>query len=122
RQEPWFDRPLKAAQNPGDLRLVLNLERLIRSPHFRSYWIQQNISEMRQYSAGIADTSRVSGDIRENRVLLRASEETPAWNEAAVAQIVKLAPENAGFYRAWASPSLEQVFTLIREKILEPRP
>jgi hypothetical protein len=122
RREPWFDRPVKAAQGAGELRLVLNLERLVMSPYFRSYWIQRNASDVRQYSSGISDATREPGAIRENRILLRSVELTPAWNEAAVGQVVNLAPTTAGFYRAWASPSSEQAIALVREKILEPRP
>jgi hypothetical protein len=122
KQEPWFDRPVKAAQAPGEVRMVLDLARLGQNPYFRSYWIQRNSSHVRQYGSGIADVSRESGAIRENRILFRAVEETPAWNEDAVGQIVKLAPANATLYRAWASPSSEQVFALVRDKILEPRP
>jgi len=122
KQEPWFDRSVKAAQSPGELRMALDLARLVQSPYFRSYWIQRNTTSVRQYGSAISDVSRESGAIRENRFLLRAVEETPAWNEAAVSQVVRLAPPSAGFYRAWASPSSQQVFALVSEKILEPRP
>lgn len=122
KQEPWFDRPVKAAQGPGELRMVLNLERLARSPYFRSYWIQQNVSDVRQYSSAISDASWESGDIHENRILLRAVEEAPAWNEAAVGQIVRVASADVSFYRAWASPSSAQALSMVREKILDPRP
>jgi len=95
---------------------------LTKSPHFRSYWIQQNITELSQYSAAIADARRSAGSLVEDRVLLRSAEMAPSWNEAAVGEISRLAPASAGLYRAWASPSSEQAFELLRRKILEPGP
>jgi hypothetical protein len=120
--EPWFQNAVKEAKTPGELRMVMNFDKLSRSPHFRSYWIQQNISELKQYTAAISDAVRGSGEMRENRVLLRGAEITPDWNESAVAEIMRLAPASAGIYRAWASPTSAQAFELIRQKLLEPRP
>jgi hypothetical protein len=120
--EPWFDKTVKEAKSAGELRMVMNFDKLTRSPHFRSYWIQQNISEVKQYSAAISDAARANGEVRENRVLLRGAEITPDWNELAVSEISRLAPASAGIYRAWASPTSAEVFELIRRKLLEPRP
>ena len=120
--EPWFDRAVKEAKTPGELRMLMNFDKLSRSPHFRSYWIQQNITELKQFSAAIADASRASGELRENRVLLRSVEITPDWNEAAVGELSRLAPATAGIYRAWASPTSGQAFELIQRKLLEPHP
>jgi hypothetical protein len=77
---------------------------------------------MRQYRAAVSDAGRDGSAIRDNRVLLRAADLTPSWNEAAVAELLRLAPDNAGLARAWASPTGEQALDLIRDKILEPRP
>jgi hypothetical protein len=120
--EPWFDRTVKEAKSPGELRMVMNFDKLSKSPHFRSYWIQQNISELKQYTSAISDAGRASGELRENRVLLRGAEIAPDWNESAVSEITRLAPASAGVYRAWASPTADQAFELIRRKLLEPRP
>jgi hypothetical protein len=120
--EPWFDRTVKEAKSPGELRMVLNFDKLSKSPHFRSYWIQQNITELKQYTAAISDAGRAGGELRENRVLFRGVEIAPEWNESAVSEIARLAPASAGIYRAWASPTAEQAFELIRRKLLEPRP
>jgi hypothetical protein len=120
--EQWFDRAVREAKSPGELRMVMNLESLTRSPHFRSYWVQQNITELRKFAAAISDASRSSSEMRENRVLLRTAEIAPDWNEAALGQVLRLAPQDAGLYRAWASPSSSQAFELIRQKLLEPRP
>jgi hypothetical protein len=120
--EQWFDKAVREAKSAGELRMVMNFDKLSKSPHFRSYWVQQNITELKQYSAAIADAGRASGELRENRVLIRGSEIAADWNEAAVGEISRLAPANAGIYRAWASPSSEQAFELIRRKLLEPHP
>ncbi len=120
--EPWFDKTVKEAKAAGELRMVMNFDKLTRSPHFRSYWIQQNITELKQYTAAISDAGRASGEMRENRVLLRSLEITPDWNESAVSEITRLAPASAGIYRAWASPTSTQAFDLIQRKLLEPRP
>jgi len=122
RQEAWFDRSLKATGPPGELRLVLNLERLVTTPHFRSYWIQRNVSQVKRFSAGIADLSRTGGDFQEDRVFLRASEEQPAWNENAVAQAARFAPTTAGFVQGWASPTADQVWALLHSRVLDPKP
>lgn len=119
--EPWFDRSVREAKTPGELRMVMNFDKLSRSPHFRSYWIQQNITELKQYAAAIADAGRAPGELRENRVLIRSAEITSAWNEPAVGEIVRLAPASAGIYRAWASPTSGQAFDLLRRKLLTAR-
>jgi hypothetical protein len=120
--EQWFDKSVREAKQPGELRMVMDLEKLARTPHFRSYWIQQNITELQQFAAAIADAGRASGEWRESRVLLRTTEMAPAWNEAAVGDVVRLAPATASLYRAWASPSSETAFELLRRKILNPHP
>jgi hypothetical protein len=120
--EQWFDKTVREAKAPGELRMVMDLNKLTRSPHFRSYWIQQNITELKQYTAAIADAGRNSGELREARVLLRNAEIAPAWNEAAEGEVVRLAPAGAQVYRAWASPTAPQAFELLRRKILNPHP
>jgi len=120
--EQWFDKSVRESKARGELRMVMDLEKLTHSPHFRSYWVQQNITDLRQYSAAITDAGRVSGDLHENRVLLRAAEIAPDWNEAAVGDVQRLAPATASVYRAWASPTTQQAFELLRRKILQPHP
>jgi hypothetical protein len=53
--EQWWSQSVAAAEATGDLRMVLNLDKIVPSPYFRSYWIQQNVTEMKQYSAAISD-------------------------------------------------------------------
>ncbi len=90
--EQWFDKSVRETKAPSELRMVMDLDKLTRSPHFRSYWIQRNISDLRQYAAAIVDAGRSSGELHEARVLLRTAEIAPNWNEAAVGEVMRMAP------------------------------
>jgi hypothetical protein len=124
-EDQWFANATAAAGRRGDLRLALNLAGLVKSPHFRSYWIQRNVSTLRQYSAEVADVYRSPGEIREERVLLRntaggATTEHPTADESALADLLRLVPDESGLYRAWSAPSIEQVVDLLQQKVLSP--
>lgn len=123
--EPWWSLAAGSAAEEGDVRMVLNLEKIVPSPYFRSYWIQQNITEMKQYSAAISDLFAAGEEFREERALLRKS---PAALEAvatdgmqAVAELARLAPPDSGFYRASAAPSPEESAGILERRILRPR-
>ncbi len=106
--EQWYADAVRAAAAPGDLRLVMNLAALARSPYFRSYWIQRNVAALRQYWTGIADVRRSAGAIREDRVFLRSGEAPPsAAADGALSKVLRLIPPGAGVYRAWAAPRVE---------------
>jgi len=76
--DSWYVQSVKAAGAAGDLRLVMDLETLVKEPHFRSYWIQENQSELKAYSSAVSDLVRTPSDLRETRVLVRATEQRPA--------------------------------------------
>ncbi|MGA7832217.1 MAG: hypothetical protein WCA21_14765 [Terracidiphilus sp.] len=120
--EEWFAEAIKQAPSSrGDLRMVLNLEKIVISPYFRSYWIQQNITEMKQYASVVSDLYRSNGNDREERVLLRRTALTaPAQGD--VQSIVAMAPEDAAFYAAEASPNPEKLLTTLRDDLLETKP
>ncbi len=126
-QEPWYTKTVQSAKQPGELRLILNMPRLLESPYMRSYWIQRNASELKQFSAAISDVRRAGGQLDEQRILFRTAESPvsgapgASGDEAGVAQLVALAPPNAGFYQAWASPTSAQALNLLRTKIFEPQ-
>jgi len=118
-REAWFADAVQAAA-PGDrdVRLVYNMERLAGSPHFRSYWVQRNVGDLREFRSGLADLERVRGEIRERRVLLRpnpAADQTAS--ESAAGQLLALMPDAAGLYRVWANPSASQVGLWMNEKL-----
>jgi hypothetical protein len=106
------------------LRMVLNLEKIVPSPYFRSYWIQQNITDLKQYRASISDLFRSGQEYREERVLLKmpaSGAATPAAaDSAAVADLVRLAPADGGVYEVQASPTADASYHLIETKILSP--
>jgi len=106
-EEPWWSRSVAATGAPGDLRMVLNLEKIVPSPYFRSYWVQQNITDMKQYTAAISDLTRFGSEYHEERTLLRkeaAHDRPEGKGAAAVGEILRLVPANTGFYEAKADP------------------
>ena len=129
--ERWFDQSVKAAGPAGDLRLVMNLEAILRTPHFQSYWIQSNISDLRPYSSAVSDLHRSAGEYREERVFLRAQPSVAAdpeaaapargSEEAAVGALLPFVPDSCGIYRGWAAPKVDDAVALLEQKILLPR-
>jgi hypothetical protein len=122
KQEPWYQRATAAQPTAGEIRMVLNFERVLQTPHFRSYWIQRNVRDLKQFNAVISDLDRSASEYRECRVLLRAEAGTdlrPA--EAAVAEVSRYAPNEAGLYRAWVKPDTAAVVGMIQDQILAPR-
>jgi hypothetical protein len=120
--EPWWSQAAAAAGPPGDLRMVMNLEKIVPSPYFHTYWVQQNITDMKQYSAAVSDLFRSRKQYREERVLIRKTSPppiAPVGLEAA-AGVVRLVPEGAGIYEAKAYPSADSCFDVIETKLLAP--
>lgn len=133
--EPWFEISIQAAApGPSDLRLVYNMASLSRAYQFRSHWIQENVPDLRQFSSGLADLEHARGEVRERRVLLRAtpaeasngtpaeaSNGTPAEalnkDESASGQLLAAIPDDAGLYRAWLHPAGANAAQWIEEKL-----
>ncbi len=121
--EPWWSQSVAAAGEAGDLRMVLNLEKIVPSPYFHFYWVQQNVTTMKQYASAISDLFRDSEEYREERVLLKkaADSATSALEPADVSDLLRLVPDNAGFYEAKACPSLDVCVEPLESKLLAPR-
>ena len=121
--ERWYAETVRRAGAEADLRLVMNLPLLAKSPHFRSYWIQRNVSEVRQFDAGIADLRRTEDQIHEDRVFLRfdAPAGTPP-DAAACAGALRLVPDDAGFSQVWMKAAPAAALDLLYKKILAPGP
>lgn len=118
----WYADAVHAAGQPGDLRMVLNFQKIVPSPYFRSYWIQQNITAMKQYRSAISDLFRSANVYREVRVLLPVKAPQTLPTGASAASLTALVPPTAGFYQAVAVPTSQQVEQLIRHKLLDPTP
>lgn len=117
--EPWFAEARTAAKEPGDLRMTLNLEKIVRTPYFRSYWIQENVTEMKQYRSAVADLYMDSENFREERVLLAKSPQESGAAPADLSALTALLPDHAGVYRAMVAPSVDDAVQSVREKLLE---
>jgi hypothetical protein len=118
--EPWFkDARAAAAHNPGELRMTLNFEKIVPSPYFRSYWVQRNITEMKQYRSAITDLYMETGRFREERVLLSKSPGDTAPPATDLGALTSLLPAHAGVYRAVATPDLDAVLASLNEKLLQ---
>lgn len=121
--DQWWAQSTAAAGKPGDLRLVLDLEKLVPNGYFRTYWVQQNITDLSQYSAAVSDLFRSRTEYREERVLIRKKEPeqaTSADGLAAAADLARLVPADAGVYIAAANPSSDTCFALLETKLLAP--
>src|SRR5271157_362100 len=120
--EGWYVEAEKQANGTrGDLRMVLNLEKLVSTPYFRSYWVQRNVTEMKQYSSAVSDLYRTSQSYREERVLVRRPG-VLAVSHGDVRSLAALAPKDAAFYAAQASPEPERLLRSLRDSLLEVRP
>jgi hypothetical protein len=120
--EAWWSRSVAAAGAPGDLRMVMNLDKIVPSPYFRSYWIEQNTKDMSHYSCAITDLARSGSEYREERTLLKkdASEPADGKGAMAVADLERLVPATAGLYEANADPTPEESTELLASTILSP--
>jgi hypothetical protein len=123
-QEGWYKQALSAAQaKAGDLRMALNMEKAAVTPHFRTYWIQHNITEMQSYGSAISDLYREGATYREERVILpkkQADEAALAQSAQAVTGLLSAVPKDYGFYQAGPSDT-KSCLAVLEQKILSPR-
>jgi hypothetical protein len=121
--EQWWVQSTAEAGPAGDLRMALDLGKLVPNGYFRTYWVQQNITDLSQYTAAVSDLFRSSHDYREERVLIRKKEidSVPSADGlAAAAALVRLIPDDAGMYVAAANPTADSCFALLENKLLAP--
>jgi hypothetical protein len=122
-QEPWFTDASAALPSEAAapaLHMVLNLDRLVPSPYFRSYWVQQNISLMHQFRAAVSDLYLEPNDFREERALVPRSPEPAPSAAPDLNQITaRIDPANPpGVFRAFATSDPSEAITAIDEKLL----
>jgi hypothetical protein len=118
----WYRDATAAATARGELRLVMNLQSLVNSVYFRSYWVQRNASVIRQYWAGVADVKRTDGNITETRVFLRAPDaaQPSAAGSGTVSSLLALVPLDAGMYKASRVNDPSDAAALIVQKLIAP--
>jgi hypothetical protein len=115
--DPWYAASVAAAnEKPGDLRLTLDLAKITRSPYFRTYWVQQNITATRRYSAGLSDLYREPGVFREERFLLPSSGSQTSV-DTDLDSVLHFLPSGV-VYRAVAHPSADDTLAELEDKLL----
>jgi hypothetical protein len=123
-QEGWYTQALSAGQaKAGDLRMALNMEKIAVTPHFRTYWIQHNITEMQSYGSAISDLYREGATYREERVILpkkQADEAALAQSAQVVTGLLSVVPKDYGFYQAGPADAKSSL-AVLEQKILLPR-
>jgi hypothetical protein len=123
-QEGWYMQALSAAPaKAGDLRMVLNMEKIAVTPHFRTYWIQHNVTEMQSYGSAISDLYREGAAYREERVILpkkQADEAALAQSAQTVTGLLSAVPKDYGFYQVGPADAKSSL-AVLEQKILSPR-
>ena len=118
QNEGWYSSAVGAAgKHPGDLRMTLDLEKIVASPYFRSYWVQQNITELKQYRTALSDLFHEAGTYREERILL-PSDPASARSDVDLGPLLNLVPAHRGVYRAESAPSADEVIQQLKQKLL----
>jgi hypothetical protein len=118
-RQGWYKEARAAAKgSASDLRMVLDMETVVKTPQFRTYWIQQNVTEMKQYKAVVADLYRDANGMREERVLLPETEGAVSA-DIDLGQMAALAPDHTVVYRATARPTAADALATLQTKVLE---
>jgi hypothetical protein len=119
-EESWYQDAVRAmgseALDRVALRLVMDLPSVIKTPYFRSYWIQRNTADLRGYSAFMSQLTRRPAAMEENRVLVHAAEVSNPAHDTATVELQRFIPDNAGLVRLWDTASTNFAMDLIRQK------
>jgi len=116
--DTWFADTVKQLPQAGDVRLVYNLTALRKTPQFRTYWIQRNITELGAYTSGSADLFEQESGFEEQRVLLRSSRAQSSAETQSLTQVLNHIPQESSLYRAWSTPTRELVRSALRQVVL----
>jgi hypothetical protein len=117
----WFQN-ITAGRRQGDLRLVYDLQATENTPQFRTYWIQENETELKEYASGISDLFETSAGFEEQRVLLRAQPSQAPNASAAIETLVSAVAPGDSLYRAWANPSKQQLAASLTQVVYGQAP
>jgi len=125
-QETWYEDAFRAmaaeATGPVAVRLVMDLPNVIRTPYFRSYWIQRNAADFRNYSAFLSQVKRNAGALEETRVLIRSEQAPIPAHESATVELQRHIPDGAGLFRLWDTSSVDFAMDIIRQKFFAAGP
>ncbi|MDQ2711702.1 MAG: hypothetical protein M3Y24_05600 [Acidobacteriota bacterium] len=116
--ESWFTDTTGQAKSAGDLRLVYNLDKLLPTPQFRTYWLQRNASELKPFTAGLADLFERNNGFEEQRVMLRRSPEPIPAPAPALNEVWRYAPKASSLNRAWSAPNRDTVAAVLQQVLL----
>jgi hypothetical protein len=115
--DSWYAASVAAAkEKQGDLRLTLDLAKISRSPYFRTYWAQQNITAIHRYSAALSDLYREPGAFREERFLLPSGADQSFLNTD-LTPVLHFLPAGV-VYRAVGRPSADDTLAELEDKLL----
>jgi hypothetical protein len=124
--EGWFTKAsaaLPAANRTGGgigagtaLHMVLNLDRLVGTSYFRSYWVQRNVTAMGQYRAAVSDLYVEDRRFREERALL-PNDAADQDEQADLGSLAALVPTD-GVFQARATHDADVGVTAMEEKLL----
>lgn len=120
--ESWFVETTKQSATQGDLRLVYNLQALLATPQFRTYWIQRNASELKPFASGISDLFQNADGFEEQRAMLRISELPARESDSSLAEALAYAPPAAALYWAWSMPETRQLAATLQQVVAGERP
>jgi hypothetical protein len=115
--EHWLSEATSQSQKFGDVRLVYSLDRLLKTPQFRTYWIQRNASELEPFTAGASDLFDLPEGFEEQRVLLRKSEAPRPNPNNSLAELIRYVPPMSSLYRAWSEPTRAQIDSVVQQVI-----
>ena len=116
--DDWFQNTIKQSTAQGDLRLVYNLAALLKTPQFRTYWIQRNASELEPFASGVADLFLQNDGFKEQRALLRRAAAAPVPVKSALEALLRYVPANSSLYRAWAAPDTDILVPVLQQVVL----
>jgi hypothetical protein len=115
--EPWFSSTVKRSDAQGDLRLVYNLDALLPTPQFRTYWIQRNASELKAFTSGMADLFERQKGFEERRILVRREGTAAPPSAPSIAGVLSYVPATNSLYRAWSLPDRSLVTEVLQQVV-----
>ena len=116
--EPWFSDVTTQARLQGDLRLVYHLDALLPTPQFRTYWLQQNTSALKEFTSGTADLFNNPNVFEEQRVLLRRTPETLSSSAPSLSSVLQYVPPSSSLSRAWVAPDRSLLTETLQQVVL----